>query len=626
MTSMLAMVAALLVAGVSGGVDPVTSVDVLPAAERTEIVIAVQGDIRYRDFTLESPTRLVVDLLDTKHALPAANFEIHRGGVTMLRTSQFSEDVVRVVFELDSNFPYQIESGDGFLKITVQSASGLFEAWSTAGRLASLTPAVTPQVDERSVADFQTAADQADIDALRAVLDRAETAVADAAVPVRAPDGAATAQQEARRITVSFTNTPIQDVLFTFAEFAGRSIVAGSEVTANVSADIRNQPWDVSLQTILESQGLAAREMATGIIRVDNIENLSERETVEPVETRPFRINYATADEIQTSVTGMLSDRGTVTTSEGTNTVIVTDIPRVLDAIERLVTDLDVRTPMVNIAAKIIFVNRTDLKEFGITYDLKDSNGNQLNLLTPGAIDLDGDGILEPPDEQIPRGTDVISLGGNSIAALGNARNRVASPTLSMLTSLLVGRYTLLTFIEALESLNLSDVQATPTLTVLDNQTARVLVGERTPLRVIDVGTQGGGGGGGGGAGAQSSIPTATVQLQETGIKLEVTPHVTAGNRILLEVAAERSAAELAESDAGFIFRTQEASSRVLVEDGETVMIAALTLTERTESRSGIPLLMNLPVVGRLFRVTREQEIQRDLIILVTPQIVRGQR
>lgn len=621
MTSMLAMVAALLVPGIAGGADPVTSVDVLPAAKRTEIVIAVQGDVRYRDFTLESPTRLVVDLLDAKHALPAANFDIYRGGVTMLRTSQFSENVVRVVLELDGNVPYQIETGNGFLKVSLQSAGETFEPWSTAGRLASIQQ---PTTTDAQAADDRAAA------ALQEVLDRASAPAANAAVPVRevmAPVrelyGAAP-QQEARRITVSFTNTPIQDVLFTFAEFAGRSIVAGSEVTATVSAEIRNQPWDVALQTILESQGLAAREMQTGIIRVDNIENLSERETVEPVETRALRINYATAEEIQASVTGMLSDRGSVAIGEATNTVIVTDIPRVQAAIERLVTELDVRTPMVNIAAKIVFVNRTDLQEFGITYDLKDSQGNQLNLLTPGAIDLDGDGILEPPDEQVDQGTDVISLGGNSIAALGNARNRVANPTLSMLSSLLVGRYTLLTFIEALESLNLSDVQATPTLTVLDNQPASVLVGERTPLRVIDAGGQGGGGGGGGGA--QSSIPTATVQLQETGIKLEVTPHVTAGNNILLDLHAERSSADVAESDAGFIFRTQEADSRVLVEDGETVVIAGLTVTERTESRSGIPLLMSLPVIGRLFRVTREQEIQRDLIILVTPQIVRGPR
>jgi len=103
-----------------------------------------------------------------------------------------------------------------------------------------------------------------------------------------------------------------------------------------------------------------------------------------------------------------------------------------------------------------------------------------------------------------------------------------------------------------------------------------------------------------------------------------VTPHVTDNGRILLELTVERSAAELAESDAGFIFRTQRATSRVLLNDGETHVIAGLMQRERTESRQGIPLLMDLPLIGRLFRVTRLQEFQRDLIILVTPHIVRG--
>ena len=127
--------------------------------------------------------------------------------------------------------------------------------------------------------------------------------------------------------------------------------------------------------------------------------------------------------------------------------------------------------------------------------------------------------------------------------------------------------------------------------------------------------------GGAGGAGGQ--LPQATVQFQETGIILEATPHVTANDNILLELRAERSAPQLAESDVGFIFNTQNASSRVLVRDGETVVIAGLTVTETDEVRSGIPMLMNLPLLGKLFRTTRRQQVQRDLIILVTPNIVR---
>ncbi|MGM0669173.1 MAG: secretin N-terminal domain-containing protein [Gemmatimonadota bacterium] len=371
----------------------------------------------------------------------------------------------------------------------------------------------------------------------------------------------------------------------------------------------------MALQVILESQGLVAREMESGIIRVDNLVNLNERETLEQPSTRAFQVNYATAAELQTAVQALLTrERGQVSSSPSTNTLIVTDVKRVLDQVEALVEELDRETPQVGISAKIVFINRTDLREFGVTYDLKDSEGNQLNVLTPGAIDLDGDGVIDPATEQVEIGTDVVALGGSSFAALGNARSRVPNPNLTLLTSLIIGRHTLINFIEALESMNLSDIQAHPSVTVMDNQEARILVGEETPIRVLDA--QAGGG--------QQGIPTAQVEIRETGIILQATPHVTGDGKILLQLHAERSAAIPAESDAGFVFQTQEADSRVLVEDGETVVIAGLTVTETNEVRAGIPLLMDVPVLGRLFRVTREQTVQRDLMILVTPTIVRG--
>jgi type II secretory pathway component GspD/PulD (secretin) len=179
-----------------------------------------------------------------------------------------------------------------------------------------------------------------------------------------------------------------------------------------------------------------------------------------------------------------------------------------------------------------------------------------------------------------------------------------------------MGRHTLITFIEALQSMNLSDIQAHPSVQVLDNQQARIWVGEETPIRVIDA--QAGATGG--------SIPTAQVSTRETGIILEATPHVVGNGKIRLELNAERSAAIPAESDAGYIFQTQNAQSRVLVDDGETVVIAGLTVTETSEVRSGIPLLMDIPIIGSLFRVTRNSTIQRDLMILVTPTIVGGER
>ena len=435
------------------------------------------------------------------------------------------------------------------------------------------------------------------------------------------PTPAAPAQAARDSITVSFYETPIRDVLFAFAEFSGRSIVAGAQVEGLLSAEIRKQPWDVALRTLVEAYGLVVHEQDDGIIRVEDAGQLFENEAVLPVATRSFRISYVEAGELEVLAAALLTERGRTSVGVATNTLVVNDIPRVLDAVAELVMTLDVRVRQVDIAAKIIFVNRTALEGFGITYDLKDTGGNQLNRLTPGIADTDGDGVLSLPAEQVPRGTDVVALGGNSIAALGNATNRIVGPTLSVLTSLVVGRATLVGFIDALDAIELTDVEAQPSVRVMDNRTARIVVGEETPVRVIDAGAQlqtGSGDGSGGG------LPIATVDYIETGVILEVSPRITDGGDILLDLSAERSSADLAPSDVGLTFRRQKAESRVLLRDGETVVIGGLTVTETGEVRSGIPLLMDLPLLGRLFATERKSSIQRDLLIMVTPTIVRG--
>jgi len=582
----------------------VTDLSIHSAAQRTDVLIAVSGPVQFRDFTMEGPTRLIVDLMGARHALPATNFMgLDRGGIRSVRTSQYSDDVVRVVLELHERVGYQVVAGEGHLRISLENRNGSFDPWSASSPEVLPGGLQAPPPAPRVVAPVVPAAP---VVTTPVGLDRRTR-------PIQ--------QQGAPRITVQFAETPIREVLFTFAEFSGRSIVPGSGVAGNVNAEIRDQPWDIALREILISQGLSAVEdPATGIIRVDDVENLTTREQVDQLITQAYPISYATAEELRTAVEPLLSDRGRASVVATTNTLVVMDIPRVQESVGALLEAMDIQTPMISISAKIIFVNRTDLNEFGVVYDLKDSRGNQLNLVTPGAVDLDGDGVIRLPDEQVDIGTDVISLGGASIAALGNANNRVAGPSLTLLTSLIVGRHTLINFIEALQSVNLSDVEATPSVQVLDNREARILVGERTPIRVIDAQA----GGAGAGAGAQAGgLPQATVQIEETGIALRVKPHVTRGNNILLDLRAERSAVDVADSDVGLIFRTQEAESRVLVQDGETVVIGGLTVTERSEVRSGIPLLMNLPVLGRMFRTTRESANQRDLMILVTPTIVR---
>jgi type IV pilus secretin PilQ/predicted competence protein len=416
------------------------------------------------------------------------------------------------------------------------------------------------------------------------------------------------AQQQ--RISVRFDGATINDVVANFASFSGRSIITGKDVTGNVTAEIRDQPWDVAFNAILASQGLSAIELPGGIIRVDSRANLVEQDTTEPLSTRSVKINYARAGALVPSLAPILSTRprGTAAADTTTNSLIITDrvsrIDTIVDFVRRF---LDVRTPQVAIQAKIIFVNRSDLEALGLRYDIG-TRAQYFNSLIP----RDTTGVRTPTSANATASPISVVLGGNAVSAVANAGSSINRASLELIYTTVLGRYAFSTFLQALQEVTLADVQAEPSVTVIDNQKANIFVGQRTPIRIVDPGSAAGG------------PARVTVQLLQTGIKLEVTPHVVAGTReILMELHAERSSVDVAPSaDVGGIFGSQEGTTQILVRDGETAVIGGLTVTEVTVARSGIPFLMDLPVIGRLFGVNTNKETRQDLLILVTPHIV----
>ncbi|HEX7337444.1 MAG TPA: secretin N-terminal domain-containing protein, partial [Gemmatimonadales bacterium] len=405
---------------------------------------------------------------------------------------------------------------------------------------------------------------------------------------------------EEPRITVVWDRASIADVVSGFAAFSGRTIILGKDIKGEVTAEVKNQPWPQAFQAILASQGLSAQEMPGGIIRVDAPSVLSALDSLEPLETSVVRINYGKAKDLSKSVEGSLTKgRGKIVADENSNSLIITDTRSKIGNLTDFVRGLDIRTPQVSIKAKIIFVDRTDIEELGLKYDLGNNNqffNNLVQRRTPGG-------------GTFPSTTNVIDLGGNSVSAVGNASGTIVGSALDLVFSTALGGFTLTSFLSALERQDLSDLQAEPVITTLDNRKADILVGEETPVRVIDASSNGD---------AQSNV-----QFKETGIRLTVTPHVTSNRQIAMELHTERSAlVELAAADLGFIFQTQRADNQLLVNDGETAVIGGLTVTEVTNTRSGIPLLSGLPIVGKLFSFSKSEENRRDLIILVTPRII----
>lgn len=538
---------------------------------RTELTVEVAGgDVRWTDFALGGPPRVVVDIAQARLDLPARRYDgLDRGGVRAVRTSQHDESTVRVVLDLDRETRYRVERTADGLRISLESGATAFQPWNSGGSALAPRPA------------------------------------AQAAAPRPAPQQTS----QARRITVSFENTEMRDVLATFGEFSGRSIIAGTDVSAVVvdGVSFTNQPWDVALRTLLQAYGLAAEELAGGIIRVDRIEALASRAAAEPLVTQAFRINYVPAASLAGTFGSMKSERGSIVADTSTNTLIVTDVNRVVRDVESLIGQLDVPVAQVAIEAKIIFVDRTQLEALGIRYDLKDFQGNSFGTIVESPV--------YDPDTGLPTGgsteNNTFVLGGPSIGAVGNAAAEVEDATLDVAVSLLLAnRFSLIALISALQSTEIADVQAMPQITTLDNKTARIFVGEE--ITFLTASAAGGAGG---------AVTLQPVQV-EAGIELEVTPHITADGRVRLALRAENSNPTQTDNNLLNVSR-QQAENEVLVADGETVVIGGLTVTRLNETRSGIPFLMDLPLLGGLFRTTNRNETKQDLLILVTPHIVR---
>ncbi len=648
----------------------VHSLSVVPSSGKTEVVIGVNAAVDVQDFTLDAPARVVVDLKGATLDMSRSTYDkVARGGITNIRYSQFRPNVVRVVIEMDTKHPYAVKRNDGEVRIAVTGGKTAdYSSWSSnnkPGYVAAPKPPSTRPASTRAVAQTSevTSAPASVQNTPKAVSQVESTSsqveAPDYTTPVE-PATARTAstydkpvalfsqaqQSQQATITVTFQDTDIRDVIASFAAFSGRTIVVGKDVVGTVTAEIRNQPWDVALRAILQGQGLAASEDAlSGIITVDSYANILNRQASEPLQTQLVSINYARAVALVPTIQSLLQKdcpqvptsgnvvnnarpsciaRGLVAADSTTNTLIITETASRLADVLQYVHNLDVRTPQVGIKAKIIFVNRTNIEDIGLSYDLGTGTQQFFSQLvkrpdpaTLKPIDTNGDGVPDALGGGTPFSGDRILLGGNALSAIANANARVVNPALSVVFSTALGKFQLTSFLDALQEVRLADLQAEPSIVTLDNRQASIQVGQEIPIRVLDANTANLSG-----ATTPNAQPRATVQMKQVGIILTVTPHITNNRQILLLLHAENSDAQLAASDVGFIFGKQSGDTQLLVGDGETAVIGGLTVTQTTQSKSGIPLLVDLPIIGRLFGETRTDDEKRDLLILVTPHII----
>jgi type IV pilus assembly protein PilQ len=570
-----------------------TAVRIVSAPGRVDFVMQVQGAVQVTDFFLADPDRLVLDVAGATLRNGAVKLYdgVKRGGITNVRYAQFKPGVVRIVLDLEAPRPYSIEQQGDQIRVSFTGEAAGFQGWaSDAGHAGRVVTAADALPDDEGEDEVAAPAPRAR---------RPEVRLASST------EVTSRAMRDEPRITVTWDRASIADVVAGFAAFSGRTIILGKDIKGEVTAEIKNQPWPQAFAAVLATQGLTAQEMPGGIIRVDAPSVLAALDSLEPLETNVVRVNYAQASGLTKTVESILTKgRGRVVADTASNSLIITDTKSRVGSIADFVRGLDLKTPQISIQAKIVFVDRSNLEQLGVKYDLGSQNQffNKLIQRTDPST-----GEPYKPTQN------VIDLGGNTISAIANADANIVGSALDLVFSTALGGFNLTTFLSALEQVQLSDVQAEPVISTLDNRPADILVGEEVPLRVVDAGS----------AVVAGQAPRSTVQFRETGIRLTVTPHVTANRQILMNLRTERSSVvPLPAADLGFIFQKQLATNQLLVNDGETAVIGGLTLTEVKKSRSGIPLLGGLPIVGKLFSFSSEEERRRDLIILVTPRIV----
>ena len=613
----------------------VVSLSVVPTSSQAHVIIGVNGAVSVKDFALTNPDRIVVDVAGATLGFRKSGYDrVARGGIVDVRYGQNQPDVVRIVVTLTGPQSYQVKREVGSILIAVDGGgSGSGSPWRV-GRPGFPSPSIPAA---RAASDVAVAPAATPAPKTRPATDpRVSGAPVETFGPSVLRQDPTTPQRQQPRITISWEGASIADVLASFAAFTGRTIIPARGVAGNVTAEIIDKPWDVAMRAILQANGFDAQEDENGIIVVNTIEALAARPRYEALTTRTVRFNYASATAAALALASRLSRdcgvqptaspsaqpgaaaaapaaaqqvqnpsncpiRGAVTADALTNSISITESPTNIEDMVAYAMTLDIRQPQVNIRAKIILVDRTSLEEMGLKYDL----GSRAQHFNDVIARTDSTGAQETGN--------VVSLGGNAISAIANAGVSVGNPTLRIAYSTAIGGFDFTSFFDAIQQVSLLDVQAEPSVTTLNLKTANLSAGTEVPIRTSEPGT---------GGNAQGTFPQVTVNMRQTGIVLNVTPQVTNNRQVMMRIHAENSDVQFQGGDVGAVFPTQSIENELLVADGETAVMGGLTQTSVRMANTGIPILMELPLIGRLFRHSTRSETKRDLLILITPHIV----
>ena len=388
--------------------------------------------------------------------------------------------------------------------------------------------------------------------------------------PAAQPPKPMTTIMTERPISVDLENADILTVLRGLSEYAGVNIVTGSGVKGNVTVRLHNVPWRQAFEIILRAAGYTYRE-DPGVIRVDTADNLDKQDYDLPLTSKIYKLEFASPSNMVDKVRVMLSPKGKANVDDRTNSIVVTEVEPIHAKIEELVKLLDAPTPQVEIMARVVDIDASASQGLGISWTMKGLESRYYSV-------------------------DITSNPTPSVAGYG-VINVGTIPSFAQIAAM----------INLLEEKGKAQTISAPRVSAVDNVNASILGGQRFGIPTRDI------------------AGNTVIQFYTVGTKLSVTPHINSLEEITMEIHTEVSELDRASALAGSpIITTSEADSKVLVKDGSTVVIGGFIRKKQAKSVSGIPILMHIPILGVLFKETTTTVEDRELLIFITPTIVRS--
>jgi type IV pilus assembly protein PilQ len=399
-----------------------------------------------------------------------------------------------------------------------------------------------------------------------------------------------------RRISLDFKEVDIADVLRLIAEVSDLNVIAGDEVKGAVTIRLVDVPWDQALDVILLTKGLGfvrignvLRIAAADVLSQEEELRLQERRAKEKLEDLVVKlqpVNYADVGDVSGMVTQLLTPRGSVNTDSRTNTLIIKDIPSVIDEATALVKAVDTMTPQVMIESKIIEAGLEFTREFGALW----SFGTNPDNTTLGGRDyIFTDGINE--------------LG--SQIAVGNPITSFPTGLMNLSGRVLDEKFDYEVMIQAAEVNGDGKVISSPRVVTLDNSEAQIEQGVSIPFQTFENGD-------------------AQLEFVDAVLKLKVTPHITSDKSIIMKIQVSRNAPD----DSVFTLTGSPAIAKnqvkteTLVKDGQTLVLGGIYVVDKSERASRVPYLHKIPFVGLAFKSNEVSDSRKELLIFVTPRIV----